>query len=127
MTRIRATCPVCGEVELTTRDVNVRVLTDDQGDVLEGSIYRFRCPSCETMVTKSADERIVELLETGGVAITRTRMDVVAEHPSMIGAGLPTHPEGAVAGPPLTVNDLIDFHELLNSDAWFEQLSSLVS
>jgi len=127
MTRIRATCPVCGEVELTTRDVNVRVLTDDVGDVLDGSIYRFRCPSCETMVTKSADERIVQLLETGGVAITRTCMDAVADNPSMIGVGLPTHPEGVVSGPVLTVNDLIDFHELLAGTAWFEELSSLVS
>ena len=127
MTRIRATCPVCGEVELTTRDVQVRVLTDDEGDVLEGSIYRFRCPTCETMVTKTADERIVELLETGGVAITRTHMGVAAEHPAMIGASLPPHPEGTVDGPALTVNDLIDFHQMLEGDAWFDQLSSLVS
>lgn len=126
MTRIRATCPVCGEVELTSEDVQVRVLADDDGDVLEGSIYRFRCPTCETMVTKSADDRIVGLLESGGVPITRTQMDVLASD-ALIGAQLPEHPEQPTAGAPFTLNDVIDFHELLEGEDWFVELSSLVS
>jgi predicted RNA-binding Zn-ribbon protein involved in translation (DUF1610 family) len=126
MTRIRATCPVCGEVELTSEDVQVRVLASDDGDVLEGSIYRFRCPTCETMVTKSADDRIVGLLESGGVAITRTQMDVVAGD-ELIGAQLPEHPEQPVRGATFTLNDVIDFHELLEREDWFAELSSLVS
>lgn len=126
MTRIRATCPVCGEVELTSYDVQVRVLANDDGDVLEGSIYRFRCPTCETMVTKSADGRIVGLLESGGVTITRTQLDVLASE-ALIGADMPRHPEQPGDGAAFTLNDVIDFHELLEREDWFVELSSLVS
>ena len=31
MTTIRATCPTCGDVELTTKDVTVRVCAADNG------------------------------------------------------------------------------------------------
>ena len=58
MTTIRATCPSCGDVRLKASDVVVRVCANDN----KGS-YCFRCPSCGLRVTKSADSRIVDLLD----------------------------------------------------------------
>src|SRR5829696_448095 len=51
-TRIRATCPGCGEVELTPPDVELRVCREE-----EHSFYAFVCPECYQTVTKPADRR----------------------------------------------------------------------
>ncbi len=70
MTRIRATCPSCGEVEL--RPGGRRPPPRHRrrsGRSRSGSCYRFSCPDCTELVEKPADERIVSLLTTGGVAV----------------------------------------------------------
>jgi hypothetical protein len=69
MTRIRASCPSCGEVDLRPDDVVLHVVRAPDGLISDGSEYRFRCPDCEDIVAKPADERIAQLLTTGGVAI----------------------------------------------------------
>ena len=62
---IRATCGDCGDVELTTADVRVRVCIEDN----QGS-YLFRCPTCQMAVVKSAEPRIVDLLVASGVELS---------------------------------------------------------
>ena len=62
MATIRASCAECGDVELTTADVRVRVCTaDNQGT------YAFRCPVCLMTVVKPAEPRTVDLLVASGV------------------------------------------------------------
>lgn len=103
MTTIKATCPTCGEVSLTPDDVELRVDVDSG----TASYYAFTCPSCSWEVRKPADERIVRLLESGGVV------------------ALPIGPprRGSAAGAPtLTHDDLLDFHALLERDDWFDRL-----
>ncbi len=107
MTTIRATCPSCGDVRLKASDVVVRVCANDN----KGS-YCFRCPSCGLRVTKSADSRIVDLLASSGV-----KMDVWH---------LPAELAEVHRGPLLTHDDLLEFHELLQGDAWFTTLSQMV-
>ena len=65
MPTIRATCGDCGDVELTTSDVRVRVCIEDN----QGS-YLFRCPTCQMAVVKSAEPRIVDLLVASGVELS---------------------------------------------------------
>jgi predicted RNA-binding Zn-ribbon protein involved in translation (DUF1610 family) len=63
MATIRATCQDCGDVELTTSDVHVRVnAVDHQGT------YAFTCPRCGTLVVKPAEPRTIDLLLASGVA-----------------------------------------------------------
>ncbi|MEZ5203890.1 MAG: hypothetical protein R2701_05800 [Acidimicrobiales bacterium] len=64
MATIRASCSDCGDVELTSADVTVRVCSADS----TGS-YSFSCPRCSRIVVKSAEPRIVELLVTSGVRL----------------------------------------------------------
>ena len=45
MTTIKASCPTCGDVELTVGDVTVRVCAADNS----GS-YAFQCPMCRLAV-----------------------------------------------------------------------------
>ena len=115
VTRIRASCPSCGEVDLRPADVTLHVIRRDDGDVGPGSSYRFACPDCTELVTKPADERIAQLLTTGGVEIENE-----GQRREML-----LHPEFPPEGPELTVDDLIDFHQLLERDDWFDLLVSL--
>lgn len=126
MTRIRATCPSCGEVELRPDEIELHVVGADPDDVREGSSYRFDCPSCCDEVAKPADARIARLLTTGGVAVTCTG-DPEIEAVVAAAMGRILHPEGVVIGPELTTDDLLDFHQLLQTDDWFEDLAARVS
>lgn len=114
MTRIRANCPDCGDVELAPEEVLIEVAHDDDDLVGEGSAYRFVCPDCTTTVRKPADERIVQLLISGGVPLEVAE----PEDPPVA-----VHPEQAVGGPPLTHDDLLDLHLLLAREDWFDALA----
>ena len=108
MATIRASCPDCGDVELTTQDMTVRVCADDN----KGS-YSFRCPACRMAVVKEAEQRIVDLLVASGV-----HLDVW---------NLPAELSEAKHGEPITHDDLLDFHDLLNQSDWFVRLSEMVA
>lgn len=90
MTTIKASCPCCGEVELTSADVRLMVCTEPSL-----SYYAFDCPTCNDEVRKPADEHIVALLISGGVPPT------VFE--------VPAEALEAKAGPALGYDDLLDF------------------
>lgn len=90
MTTIKASCPTCGEVELTPPDVALMVCT-----AAELSYYAFDCPRCAGEVRKPADDHVVALLVSGGVEVTV--WDLPAE-------ALEHRP-----GPGLTYDDLLDF------------------
>lgn len=97
MARIRASCPTCGDVELTVADVQVRICTSTS----EGE-YAFRCPECSEIVTKQAESRTIDLLVASGVRVTTW---------SMPRERLLNTPER-----PITHDDVIDFHALLSDD-----------
>jgi hypothetical protein len=98
-TRIRASCEHCGDVELSVDDVQVRVCIDD-----DAGTYVFRCPSCTMAVVKAAEPRVIELLLASGVEIAYW------SRPAELGERR--------SGPAFTHDDLLDFHELLESDGW---------
>lgn len=101
MATIRASCPDCGDVELTTSDVRVRVCShDNRGD------YSFRCPGCAMVVVKPAESRTIDLLVASGVEMDT--WDLPAE--------LLEHRDG---GAPITHDDLLDFHETLYDERAF--------
>jgi hypothetical protein len=106
-TTIRASCTDCGDVELTTGDLTVRVCTHDN----QGS-YVFRCPECQMSVVKAAEPRIIDLLIASGVAVSTW--------------DLPAELFEARTGATLTHDDLIDFHRLLQDDSWFEDLAASI-
>lgn len=90
MTTIKATCPTCGEVELTPPDIRLVVASH-----APLSYYAFECPICSEHVRKPADDHVVSLLISGGVQASM--WDVPAE-------ALESH-----AGPALDYDDLLDF------------------
>ena len=107
MTTIKATCPTCGEVGLTPDEVELWIDRADQ----EGSFYAFNCPACLQVVRKPADPRVIRLLSGGGVVAREVEV--------------PLGPR--FDWPALTPDDLLDFHQLLGGDDWFDDLAALVS
>ena len=100
---IRATCPTCGDVELTSQQMQVLVCSADLA-----AAYAFRCPLCHLMVTKPTDHRVVDVLVSSGVPL-RT-WDVPAEI------------EEVHEGPAITWDDILDFHFRLSEDGWLSRM-----
>ncbi|HEV7208675.1 MAG TPA: hypothetical protein VGN54_08050 [Mycobacteriales bacterium] len=90
MTTIKATCPSCGEVDLSAEDVSLLVCA-----TAPLSHYAFTCPSCHDRVQKAASDHVVSLLISGGVV--PTTWDVPSE-------ALEPH-----TGDPVSYDDLLDF------------------
>jgi len=108
MATIRASCSDCGDVELTTDDVTVRVCADDN----QGS-YSFQCPVCEMAEVKPAEPQIVELLVASGVRLMTWRLPAELSEPR--------------SGRPISHDDLLDFHDLLADDQqWMNEVTRLV-
>ena len=107
MATIRASCPTCGDVELTTRDVTVQVCSTNN----EGS-YAFRCPDCRMAVSKPAEARIVDLLVSSGVRLTVWHMPAELDEPR--------------GGDPIDYDDLLEFHFELQREGWLDRLTATV-
>jgi hypothetical protein len=90
MTTIKASCPSCGDVELTPVQVRLVVCS-----VKAWSYYAFTCTACLEEVRKPAGRDIVALLISGGV---------VAEPWTVPAEALEEH-----AGPALSYDDVLDF------------------
>lgn len=102
---IRASCPTCGDVELTSSEVSVQVCAANN----QGS-YAFQCPTCRVAVSKLAEQRVVDLLVSSGV-----RLAVWS---------LPAEMGEVHSGPAIGYDDLLEFHLLLQQDGWFEQVTA---
>jgi hypothetical protein len=88
----------------------------------EGS-YRFTCPSCADDVEKRADRKIVALLVSAGVDIDRGAGTAAALlEPETLFDDAPKDPRGVLPdGPSLTIDDLIEFHFMLEDDRHIQE------
>ncbi len=103
MATVRASCQTCGDVELTTREVQVQMCA-----ATEDGTYSFLCPSCRLIVNKPAEQRVVELLVSAGVRVVNWDLPAELSEPK--------------SGPAITYDDLLAFHFELDSDDWLEQV-----
>lgn len=94
MTTIKATCPMCGDVDLTPHDVRLTV-----AEAAGWATYTFRCSECNDQIEKPADEEVVALLSSAGVEIDRVPAEALEGH----------------AGAPLSYDDVLDFALWLES------------
>ncbi len=103
MATIRASCPTCADVELSTPDLLVQVCSDTN----QGS-YSFRCPTCRLAVSKQAEPRIIDLLVSSGVRMSLWRLPAELLEPKI--------------GAPFGWDDVLELHDLLERPDWFAQL-----
>jgi predicted RNA-binding Zn-ribbon protein involved in translation (DUF1610 family) len=104
---VRASCPTCGDVELPGTALAARqCATTGQGS------YSFACPECDSVVVKPADQRLLDLLVASGIPLTSW--------------SLPSEFAENHTGDPITYDDILAFHELLQTDDWFSLVEDLV-
>ncbi len=106
MATIRANCDHCGDIEMTSRDLTVRVCRDNGVGT-----YCFSCPLCRQIGVREVEPRVVELLVSSGVRLETWSLpaELGEEHCTV----------------PITHDDLLDFHALLQTDDWMAELEEL--
>jgi hypothetical protein len=75
MTTIKATCPMCGDVDLTPSDVRLTV-----AEAAGWATYTFKCGSCHDLIEKAADNEVVALLSSAGVSVDHVPGEVLESH-----------------------------------------------
>ena len=64
MSVIRASCEICGDVELTVANMSVSVwVNESRGE------YSFRCPLCKLILIRGAEPPMIDALVASGVVI----------------------------------------------------------
>lgn len=105
---VRATCPNCGDVELTVNDVQVQLCV-----TTTMSTYSFLCPACGILVNKEANDSVVESLTSAGSRLVAWSMPAELYEPKI--------------GPAISHDDLLEFHMALEKDDWRGELAYLTS
>ncbi len=105
---VRATCPTCGDVELTVNDVQVQLCV-----TTAASTYSFLCPSCSFIVNKEATDSVVESLTAAGCRLVAWTLPAELDEPK--------------TGPKISHDDLLEFHLALEGDDWQRELAYLSS
>lgn len=113
---IRTSCPHCA-VRIWLQPREVKLALEPTADAHAGR-YAFLCPACSRIPVQPADGQLVRRLRAWGVEV------VTGQHRHQPGTP-PGHPEIVAGGPPLTRDDVLDLHELLQTDGWFEELRDL--
>ena len=104
MTAVEASCAACGAVWLPIAEIAVRVCVD-----LWTSAYTFRCPECGLRGAKPADDRVVQFLTSAGASLEVWSLPHELREPRP-------------GGDPISHDDLLDFHLVLQHGDWFERL-----
>lgn len=107
MATVRAKCEICGEVDLGSAQVKIRLCADT--GVGE---YSFTCPSCDLITSRPAERTVVDMLVEAGSPIVVWRLPAELNEPR------PT-------GSPLTHADVEQFRALLQQDdsVWIDALT----
>ncbi len=100
---VRASCPTCGDVEMTIHDVQVLLCSDTN----EGS-YAFRCPACGVAVSKPIDAGVIDVLIASGANLSVWELPSELQEPHL--------------GAPITYDDLLEFHFRLEREDWRQHL-----
>lgn len=101
---MRATCPTCGDIELTVEQVQVQVCVSTGA-----STYSFLCPLCAFIVNKEANDSVVESLTSAGSRLVAWTLPAELAEPK--------------SGPRITHDDLLEFHLALEGGDWRKELA----
>lgn len=104
--RCASECDVRAEALLVEVDAGVE-------DEAVAGVVNFLCDSCADLVPLPIDWTALVSLVTAGAAL----LDEDLTDPR------PAHPEAPTAGGPLALDDLLELHETLADDSWFDRLA----
>jgi hypothetical protein len=127
---VSITCQACGLTSTVPVDallVSVAVAVDDHSTttrlldadvdarVGDAGTVAWTCGGCADLTTGQLDWPALLTLVTAGATVLDDATDEAR----------PPHPEQPSAGAPLTRDDLLALHELLASDTWFDQVTTV--
>jgi len=113
MTLFSIECSRCaGECEVRAEALLVEVDADVEDEAVAGVVH-FLCDSCADLVALPVDWTALVSLVTAGAALLEE--DLTDPRPA--------HPEAPAAGGPLTLDHLLELHETLADDSWFDRLA----
>lgn len=107
MAKFRMRCNECGEMELGPEAIDLQWCSHEPS-----SYYRYACPACGRSITKPCDGRTAQTLIAAGVSPRYWHLPAEALEPR--------------SGPPISVDDILDFHLLLAEETWMDTLRSMV-
>lgn len=100
---ISTTCRQCGTVTVDPNSLRIH-LNDDTV-----SYFSCSCPGCLDTLGGTVGTEVARSLVSRGVAISEIPFSVeILERPQ---------------GTPFSLDDVLDFHQLLEGDDWFEELT----
>jgi hypothetical protein len=111
MTAIRIKCPTCGEIDLTPEEMSL--FMTPSGERLS---YCFTCPECSLEVDRPATRKTAALLIAAGVETIPLPTE---DEPVLPPEDRAPDPDA----PPLTLDDLIGLHFLLQDDDALAELA----
>ena len=117
MTIIALECPVCRLTETVPAAELLAEMLEPARDEETGTGTARICWICATcsdlaLVDVSAD--LLDVLVAAGVTLLETDAHAMT-----------VHPEAPAPGTPFTTDDLLELHERLDSDSWFDELTSM--
>jgi hypothetical protein len=115
MTLVTAKCPQCPTTDSLPADA-ILVEVAAPGDPSEhlGGCARWICSTCSDVVGRAVAWHELALLLAAGARL-------LSEH---VTEPLPPHPEAPPAGAPFNLDDVLELHERLAGDEWFEHLTT---
>ena len=114
------TCPTCATASTVPIDALLISVADGDSDTgasaadSTAAVITWACGDCADLASVEITWPMLLNLVTAGA----TLLDESAED-------LPEHPEHPAGGAALAHDDLLALHELLRSDTWFAELSSI--
>jgi hypothetical protein len=111
---IAVQCPRCRASEnVTSKCVLLEV--GSGGDQDERSSASWICGACHELVGLPIDLTVLISLVAVGASVLDTALE----------DALPARPEKSIGGPRFTRDDLLDFHERLEDDAWLSDVTAV--
>jgi hypothetical protein len=124
MATIYITCPHC--TTDTSMPARAMLATLDLGDFSGPlGLLSWACLSCGRLVTAEVEATHLLRLITAGVSLLDDGFgdDAAAEQAADSSAPLRPHAQHPGTGPPFTSQDVLTLHELLETDAWVQELT----
>lgn len=100
-------CPECGRIELPLSEVTLRLCYSDRQ-----ASYAFRCSCCKRATSLPASDAVTNVLLAAGARFETWQLPAELKEPKP-------------NGPPITFDDILQFHERLQDDRWRDDLERL--
>jgi hypothetical protein len=112
MNKIAVECPHCRRLQPVPASVLLVDLGEPDDDETCTATVWWVCATCSDLASLPVDWEQLMVLLAAGVDLLKADTD-----------DLVTHPETAAGGAPLTPDDLLELHECLSNDSWFDELT----